>query len=519
MYITRIKAHNFKRYKNLDITFKKDLNVIIGENESGKSTILQAIDILLSGSRNKVESIGLEYLFNDSTIQDFFIDKNIETLPKLVMEIYFDNIEDAEYWGVNNTEETPAFGISLICEPRYDLSQEIRKILKQVDNNFPFEFYNISFFKFGGAPYVGFTRKFKHILIDHSNINNEYATSSYIKTLYTSSVEITQKHVHSNHYRKLKSDFKNTILKDINDKIPEKKYEFSLKSHSKLGLEGDLTIVENNIDIVHRGKGRQCFIKTEFALSKNENELDFILLEEPENHLSHLNMHKLIERINQSKNKQLFIATHSNLISSRLDLRNAIFVNTSNEINLNLSRLTEKTAEFFIKAPNKNLLEFILSFKVVLVEGDAEFILVEKFFEAEYRCKPFQLGIHIISVGGKSFKRYIEVANLLEIKTAVIRDNDGSYEDNIIENYKDYTSDFAQIFAETDNHLTTFEIVLYSINNALCNNLFASRLRTRTVLDYMLAEKTEAAYELLNTELEISIPKYIKSAFEWLLKG
>jgi len=518
MYITRLKAYNFKKYKNLDITFKRDLNVIIGENESGKSTILQAIDILLSGSRNKVESIGLEYLFNDGTIQDFFNDKKIGTLPKLKLEIYFDNIDDAEYWGVNNTEEAKAFGISLICEPRDDVSKEISEILKQADNNFPFEFYNISFFKFGGAPYMGFTRKFKHILIDHSSINNEYATNTYIKTLYTSSVETTQKHIHSNHYRKVKSDFKNTILKDINDKIPDKKYEFSLKSHSKLGLEGDLTIVENNIDILHRGKGRQCFIKTEFALSKNENELDFILLEEPENHLSHLNMHILIERINQSKNKQLFIATHSNLISSRLDLRNAIFVNTSNDINLNLSQLTAETAEFFIKAPNKNLLEFILSSKVVLVEGDAEFILTEKFFEAQYGCKPFQLGIHIISVGGKSFKRYIEVANLLEIKTAVIRDNDGSYDDNITENYKNYISDFAQIFAEADNSLNTFEIVFYSINTALCDSLFTPRLRTRTVLDYMLAEKTDAAYEILNNESEIAIPEYIKSAFEWLLK-
>jgi hypothetical protein len=48
-------------------------------------------------------------------------------------------------------------------------------------------------------------------------------------------------------------------------------------------LENDLTIVENNIDILHEVRERQCFIKTEFALSKNENELNFILLEEPEN--------------------------------------------------------------------------------------------------------------------------------------------------------------------------------------------------------------------------------------------
>lgn len=518
MYIRKLKAINFKKFKTLDIDFKENLNVIIGENESGKSTILQAIDLLLSGSRNKIETIGLEYLFNDRVITEFLADKKIEKLPKLKLEIYFDNLDDKDFWGKNNTEENNEFGISLVCEPREDLSEDISKILAQDCNNFPFEFYNINFYKFGGNPYLGFTRKFKHILIDHSSINNEYATNSYIKTLYSSSIETTERHIHSNEYRKLKAEFKDSILKELNDKIPEKKYEFSLKNHSKTGLENDLTIVENNIDILHRGKGRQCFIKTEFALSKNEHELNFILLEEPENHLSHLNTHNLIERINQSKNKQLFIATHSNLISSRLDLRNAIFINADNDINIRLSNLHPTTAIFFIKAPNKNLLEFILSKKVILVEGDAEFILLEKFFQTYFHQQPYQLNVHIIAVGGLSFKRYMEVANLLEIKTAVIRDNDGKYESNIVENYENYISKFSQVFASTDNNLNTFEVGLYSINKELCDMVFIPRLKTRTVQEFMLAEKTESAYLLLLSRHDIHIPDYIINAFEWLVK-
>ena len=357
MYIKKLKAKHFKKYKNLEVDFNKNINLLIGENESGKSTILQAIDLLLSGSRNKVETIGLEYLFNKDVIKDFFKNKNYENLPKLEIEIFFDIVDDDSYWGKNNSLNTNLFGISLIRKPNEDLSKEIKDILAQEEDNFPFEFYNINFYKFGGNPYMGFTRKFKHILLDHSNINNDYATNQYIKTLYSASVNTTNKQIQSNEYRKLKKQFKDLILIDINKNVPEKKYEFSLKSHSKSSLENDLTIVENEIDIIHRGKGRQCFIKTEYALSKNENELDFILLEEPENHLSHLNMHLLIDRINLSKNKQLFITTHNNLISSRLDLRNAIFVNSS-DINIDLSNLTNETAKFFIKAPNKNLLEF-----------------------------------------------------------------------------------------------------------------------------------------------------------------
>ena len=38
--------------------------------------------------------------------------------------------------------------------------------------------------------------------------------------------------------------------------------------------------------------------------------------------------------------------------------------------------------------------------------------------------------IHVISVDGTSFKRYLDLAKLLDIKVTVIRDNDGDYQKN-----------------------------------------------------------------------------------------
>ena len=161
---------------------------------------------------------------------------------------------------------------------------------------------------------------------------------------------------------------------------------------------------------------------------------------------------------------------------------------------------------------------FILSKKVALVEGDAEFILLENFFERIYNNKPYYFGINIISVGGTSFKRYLEISNLLKIKTAVIKDNDKDYQKNCIDNYVDYLTKFSKIFYETENEKNTFEISLYSLNKDLCEEAFGSKLKTRTVQEYMLSEKTEAAYSLLLKDNEIIIPEYIKSAFQWLIK-
>lgn len=67
-----------------------------------------------------------------------------------------------------------------------------------------------------------------------------------------------------------------------------------------------------------------------------------------------------------------------------------------------------------------------------------------------------QSDVHILSVDGTSFKRYLDIARLLGIKTAVIRDNDTDYEENIINRYKDCVGDNIKVFADNDNTRSTF---------------------------------------------------------------
>lgn len=69
------------------------------------------------------------------------------------------------------------------------------------------------------------------------------------------------------------------------------------RTDPKACVETDIILTEDYIPVDSKGKGRQCFIKTEFALLNREHALDALLLEEPENHLSHVHMRKLIERV------------------------------------------------------------------------------------------------------------------------------------------------------------------------------------------------------------------------------
>lgn len=514
--IKKIKLSNFKRFKDFSVEFDNSLNLLIGDNEAGKSTILSAIDIVLSGSRSKVETVGLENLFNVDVISDFLdSEKNYSDLPKLYVEIFLNDQGDYRFNGQAHSEDgITADGIRLICEPNNDHSEDISRILDQADRNFPFEFYTISFKTFAGESYSGYSKPLKHLLLDSSQINNEHATRQYIKTLYQSKVEAGQKNKHHNEYRKHKERFSEIHLNGITD--TEDNYSFSLKNNSKANLQTDLTISEGNIAIENKGKGRQCFIKTEFALSGNEGSLDVILLEEPENHLSHINMSRLVNRISESENKQLFVATHNNLISTRLDLRRSIFLNSNTADKVLLKDLEEDTAKFFMKAPDNNILEFILSERVILVEGNAEYMLMQHFFESVAGATPHEKGVHIISVGGKSFKRYLELAKKLGIRTAVVTDNDRNYQANCIDGYSEYIDNNIKIFFDTDNERWTFEVVLYRDNQEVCDSLF-SEGRRLPIEEYMLKNKAEVSFQLLDKKAsELVTPAYISQAIQWI---
>ncbi len=518
--ITKLKVKNYKRFENTELVFNDDLNIIVGDNESGKSSILQAIDIVISGSRTKVDTIGLESLFNANIIDAFMSgDKKYKDLPELFIELYLNEQNNFKLNGQNNSDGIICDGLSLICKPNDDFSEEIVEILNQDHVCFPFEYYTISFQTFSGQSYTGYRRFLKKIFIDNSAINNEYAAREYIKDVYAKHVAPKERAKYANEYRRSKSSYVNEILGSVNEKLGD--YSFDIKTDIKSNLNNDLSIKEGDISIVNMGQGKQCFIKTEFALANGtpQNDVDILLLEEPENHLSHINMHKLIDRIQKTHSKQMFLTTHSNMISTRLDLRKVIMLNSNDENSLKLKDIPDTTAKFFMKSPDNTVLEYILSKKVILVEGDAEYILIEDFFKTVINKELCESDIHVISVGGTSFKRYLDIGKQLGIKTAVVRDNDKDYQKNCIDLYSDYQNDLIEVFADADNTKYTFEINMYSCNMDICDEIFTPGRVSLTVQEYMLKNKAEAAFELLDKKAgELIPPKYIEDAIKWIVR-
>ena len=517
--IKKLILGNFKRFKTLELEFDKELNIIVGGNEAGKSSVLQALDLVMSGSRSKVESAGLESLFNAACIEEFMAGpRNVIDLPRMFIEIYLEGFADHELNGRNHSKSGVEIdGIKLVCEPVDEYTKHINDILQDPNSSFPFEYYAIQLSTFGGHPVHPYKKPLKHFLIDSAQINNDYATREYTRSMYVANASVLERNHHRLEYRNAKIKFRDSVLEGINKKLPD--YKFGVRSSPKASIETDIMITEGDIPIDSKGKGRQCFIKIEFALRDREHTLDVLLLEEPENHLSHVHTRKLINRISNATKKQLFIATHSSLICTRLNLQKAIILSETDPSSpLFLKNLQPDTAKFFMKAPDNNVLELALCKKAILVEGDAEFILMEALYAKHAAGGSLDKdGVHVISVDGTSFKRYFDLARVLKIKVAAVRDNDGAYTETCVDNYADYILPTIKVFADPNNMRSTFEICMYEDNKAACEELFAAGRKSLTVQQYMLNNKTDAAFLLLEHKgAELVAPAYIQNAVAWI---
>lgn len=525
--IDKIRLHNFKGFNEQVITFNKGRNILIGENGVGKSSVLLAISCVLSGSYSTIEKIGLHNLFNINAINDFMRgDKTFGKLPVMEIELFItEEIINHEINGKKNSTNQEKNGLSLHVSPNEEYSDLIKESLEST-NIFPFEYYKVEFSTFSGRSYSIYKKYpnyIKYSYLDSSRVNSSYAMKDYIKRIYESKTDRTLRQKINNRYRDITQQFSVDLYSEF-DLKPIDDIKIKLNTENENSFQDNITVEKSGIIIQNLGQGEKMFINTDFLLSNAKEESEIILIEEPENHLSYLNMHKLIDKVISAGNeKQTFIATHSNIAASRLDLQNAIFFSEDSIMNLN--ELEKETANFFKKAPDNNVLNFILSRKAILVEGDAEYILLNEFYNYLIGDEPYNDDISIISCGGKTFKRYLKIAKLLNKKVVVITDNDHDYEKNITNNYSDFESENVEIFADKDNLKHTFEVSLYENNISFINNYLATGSMTNGVQNFMLANKAESAFRLLclfsdknpNTSIEkFQIPPYIKESIKWI---
>lgn len=100
-YIKTLHIEGFKKFSTLDVQLNEHMNIFVGENEAGKSTILEAIKIVINQQyRNSDKSI-LKELFNTQMVQTFLANPSVQSLPCILIELELildAKHENAEYF-------------------------------------------------------------------------------------------------------------------------------------------------------------------------------------------------------------------------------------------------------------------------------------------------------------------------------------------------------------------------------------------------------------------------------------
>lgn len=467
MYLSKVVIKNFRGIKDLTVNFNDKINIIIGENGSCKSALIDAIRILYNFSNPKKDI----YVEN----KDFFVDKTTNTIAA--------NIELVYEFKELTPEQQGAFYEFLVIDK--DPSKSYAKVVLKYEyreNKYPYVEYFTGAVEGQKADYKNF-ELFQHYYLDalrdstkdlvnsRNNIlgklvmrtvTNNGSRADFEKIIETANKALLKqkevKKAKEDVNRNLESIFKTGILNKIGLRLDEPKAEPFINSIKPYLPFDDLSLEGKGLELQQNSLGHNNLIYTATILGDASSRIEedkkthfALLIEEPEAHLHpqlQLNLFNFIKE-NIKENTQIFITSHSPTLTSKAKLENLIV----------LDGLAYKLDECFLDRVSENIIEdtvnkvklkdkdfvnrrkqleryldvtksqMLFSNGILFAEGISEELLVPVLF----KLKGFDLQdyrIEFANVGGTSFYAFLHLFSSSKLekrinkKVAVLTDGD-----------------------------------------------------------------------------------------------
>lgn len=304
-----VKIRNFKIFGNEINVYLDQPSVLIGPNNSGKTSVLQAIALWSFGVKSWYESKG-----NTKATKNLSSGINRLNLTQIP-------VQNARYlW--NNTEIRKGstdlipleitIGIEFkekIYECQLSFTQQSSELIYCVPNK---EFYeNKELLEFAALINVNLLYSMsgvaiEEVLIPEGRINSLIGQGQTSEVLRNLCYMI---------FTKSKDDW--TEMVDLMRKL----FQIELQQPKFITTRGIIELkykskdIKNNLDIAMAGRGFQQFLLLFSYLFSHKNSV--LLLDEPDAHLEILRqktIYSILKRLTQSNGNQLIIATHSEVI-------------------------------------------------------------------------------------------------------------------------------------------------------------------------------------------------------------
>ncbi|MHC8503983.1 ATP-dependent nuclease [Pseudonocardia artemisiae] len=521
-------------YEKFDLELTSGVNIIVGDNDCGKSTLLEAVSLALTGrlhGRLLAQELS-PYLFNERATRAY-----IEALqagmapqpPEIIIDLFLDDAKvPAALRGTNNLLAEDRPGVRIRVAPNPDFSLEYADFIKEPAkvNLIPTEYYTVDWLGFSGNGITFRSIPATASLIDATSIRLQSGADYYLQGIINESLEVRERVELSRAYRSLREQFSanpsveliNANLGGNQGDITDREFTLSIDLSQKSTWESSLVPHLDNLPFAYIGKGEQNCLKILLALKKKVTDAHILLIEEPENHLSYSRMNRLVRKIiEQCGDKQVLVATHSSYVLNKLGLDNLVLVSAVRGIRI--ADLPASTVDYFQKLSGYDTLRVILSKATLLVEGPSDELVVQRAYADRHDCLPIEHGIDVINVRGLAAKRFLDIARLLELRVAVVTDNDGKEPDKARERFKEYTTSAGiTVHVGEDPAYPSLEQQIGAANdlNTLNSILKKSYSSKDELVEYMANpdNKTTCALAIFESKTPITMPKYINEAID-----
>jgi predicted ATP-dependent endonuclease of OLD family len=446
--------------------------------------------------------------------------------PVVIIELYLDETEETEILrGSNNLLGEDACGVRIQAKLAAEYAEEYERFVADPKDIrlVPTEYYRVEWHGFCGNAVTSRSIPASASVIDASTIRLQSGVDHHLQQIIRTHLNVKERVELSREYRSLREAFGhkdsvkkiNEKLKGEDDLLTDRALSLAIDISQGYSWENSLAAHVDDLPFQLIGKGEQNALKTLLAIGQKAAEVEVVLIEEPETHLSFTSLRKLISRIEERcAGKQIIIATHSAFVLNKLGLDNLILLG-ENGIATRITDLPPDTVDFFKKLPGFDTLRLVLSDSAVLVEGPSDELIVQRYYKDTKGKLPIDDGIDVISVG-LSHKRFLDLAVPLKRRVRAVVDNDGKDEGNVRERFADYlTHKFVSLHVGKDPTLNTLEPQLVAANDlaTLSAVLGLTCASSDELADAMIKDKTGSALAIFESTTTINMPEYIKDVF------
>lgn len=529
--ITRVVVQNYRCLRSLQFVPLEGMNIIVGDNEAGKSTLLEALSLVLTGrvnGRRPGEEIN-PFWFNTAVVKEFFAaiaaGENVDP-PKILIETYLAKTDQPQTLrGKVNSRREDCPGMRLVIEldPDYEIEfdQYIRSPHPPI---LPTEYFRARWTDFRDTPLQRRPPEFAIAFIDGRTVRSTSGVDNHTRQMLADAVDKREGAKISVAFRQSRHELTQSALIEVNKNIKSlteqvltHQIELHLDQSASTGWEAAVIPQVGSVPFAMAGQGQQVIIKTALALQTTADKTSFVLVEEPENHLSHTSLMAVVRSIEQlAAGRQTFVVTHSSYVMNRLGLDRLQLMHRGDLHGFN--GLDPDTVSYFKKQSGFDTLRTVLARMVVIVEGPSDEMLFNRAYVDRTGRNPPDDMVDVITYGTQN-KRPLELCQLLNRQVAVLRDVDKRTPQYWRDAAKPYLqSGVREMFIGNETDGPTLEPQICAANQSAIDTLrtIVNCPDGEDLVEHMTENKTESAWLIATNPTRINYPSYITEAVDFI---